>query len=61
MARKKGESDRQRIIRWYKDDIKDYKLKIIKYTSLVKTITERIEELTIKDREENDIVGGLPR
>ena len=61
MARRKGESDRQRIIRWYRDDLKDYRLKVIKYTSLIETIQERIEALEEKDRVEYDIVGGLPR
>ena len=61
MARRKGESDRQRIIRWYRDDLKDYRLKVIKYTSLIETIQERIEALEEKDKEEYDIVGGLPR
>ena len=61
MARRKGESDRQRIIRWYRDDLKDYRLKVIKYTSLIETIQERIEALEEKDRIEHDIVGGLPR
>ena len=61
MARSTGETDRQRIIRWYRDDLKDYRLKIIKYTSLIETIQERIEALEEKDRVEHDIVGGLPR
>ena len=61
MARRKGESDRQRIIRWYRDDLKDYRLKVIKYTSLIETIQERIEALEEKDKVEYDIVGGLPR
>ena len=61
MARSKRESDRQRIIRWYRDDLKDYRLKVIKYTSLIETIQERIEALEEKDKVEYDIVGGLPR
>ena len=61
MARRKGESDRQRIIRWYRDDLKKYRLKVIKYTSLIETIQERIEALEEKDKVEYDIVGGLPR
>jgi hypothetical protein len=61
MARSTGETDRQRIIRWYRDDLKKYRLKVIKYTSLIETIQERIEALEEKDRIEHDIVGGLPR
>ena len=61
MARSTGETDRQRIIRWYRDDLKKYRLKVIKYTSLIETIQERIEALEEKDKVEYDIVGGLPR
>ena len=61
MARNKGETDRQRIIRWYKDDIFDYNQEIGKLQRLIRSIQSRIEELEIKEMEENDIKRRLPQ
>ena len=64
MSRKSGQkytSDRQRIIEWYREDIKRYRGLIGQETEygtivsekLIKNIENRIEELEIKEKEDD--------
>ena len=71
MAKSSGQrtakSDRQRIIEWYKSDLKQYRGMIGKYTEyntlvterLIKSTEERIEKLEEKERKWDDTIRRL--
>ena len=66
-GRKKGKSDRERIIEWYETDLKKYRGMIGEYTEyntlitddFIKKTEQRIEELEEKERKWNDTIRRL--
>ena len=68
-GRKKGKSDRERIIGWYESDIEKYRGMIGEYTvhnvlvteKLIKDTKARVNKLKKEEIEWNDTIGELLR